>query len=76
MAKSIVQDYEFLQCEDGIYFGKPLKNGSISKDSRKIELEEIVQLFTVVAEDYILRNQQPLVIMKDGKPFIQATLVI
>lgn len=76
MAKATLHDYTFLVCDDGIYFGKPLKNGSISKDSRKIEVEEIAQLFSVVAEDYILRNQQPLVILKDGKPFIQATLVI
>ncbi len=75
MAKTL-QDYGFLQCEDGIYFGKPLKNGSISKDSRKMEVGEIAQLFSIVAEDYILRNQQPLVIMRDGKPFIQATLII
>lgn len=71
-----IQDYEFLRCEDGIYFGKALKNGSISKDARKVEIEEIAQLFSTVAEDYILRHQQPLVIMKNGKPFIQATLVI
>ena len=75
MAKTL-QDYEFLCCEDGIYFGKPLKNGSISKDSRKIEPEEIAQLFSIVAEDFILRNQQPLVIQKNGKPFLQTTLVI
>lgn len=71
-----LQDYMFLQCEDGIYFGKPLKNGSISKDSRKLEPEEIAQLFSIVAEDFILRNQQPLVIQKDGKPFLQTTLII
>ena len=71
-----LQDYMFLQCEDGIYFGKPLKNGSISKDSRKLEPEEIAQLFSIVAEDFILRNQQPLVIQKNGKPFLQTTLVI
>lgn len=71
-----LQDYDFLQCEDGIYFARALKNGSISKDARKIEVNEIAQLFSIIAEDYILRNQQPLVIQKDGKPFIQATLVI
>ena len=76
MAKSTLQDYEFLQCEDGIYFGRALKNGSISKDSRKLEFEEIAQLFSIVAEDFILRNQQPLVIQKDGKPFLQTTLII
>ena len=36
MAKTSLQDYEFLQCEDGIYFGRALKNGSVSKDARKI----------------------------------------
>ena len=71
-----LQDYMFLQCEDGIYFGKPLKNGSISKDARKIELEEIVKLYSIVAEDFILRKQQPLVIQREGKPLLQTTLVI
>lgn len=75
MAKTL-EDYEFLQCDDGIYFGRPLKNGSISKDSRKIDAEEIIQLYSIVAEDFILRNQQPLVIQKEGKPFLQTTLVI
>ena len=75
MAKT-QKDYEFLVCEDGIWFGRPLKNGSISADSRKVEPEEIVELFKYVAEDFILRNQQPLVIEKDGKPFLQTTLII
>ena len=75
MAKT-QKDYEFLVCEDGIWFGRPLKNGSISADSRKVEPEEIVELFKHVAEDFILRNQQPLVIEKDGKPFLQTTLII
>ena len=71
-----LKDYEFLVCEDGIWFGRALKNGSISADSRKVEKEEIVELFKMVAEDFILRNQQPLVINKDGKPFLQTTLII
>ena len=75
MAKT-KDNYEFLVCEDGIYFGRALKNGSISADSRKIEPEEIISLYMHVAEDFILRNQQPLVIEKDGKPFLQTTLVI
>lgn len=74
MAKTL-QDYGFLICEDGIYFGKPLKNGNISADARKIDDEEIISLFTHVAEDFILRNQQPLVIQKNGKPFLQTTLI-
>ena len=71
-----LKDCEFLVCEDGIWFGRPLKNGSISADSRKVEKEEIMELFKMVAEDFILRNQQPLVINKDGKPFLQTTLII
>jgi ATP-binding cassette subfamily B protein len=43
MAKASLQDYEFLQCEDGIYLGRALKNGSISKDARKITDEEIIE---------------------------------
>lgn len=75
MAKTL-EDYGFLVCEDGIYFGRTLKNGNISKDSRKIEKEEIISLFILFAEDFILRNQQPLIIEKEGKPFMQTTLII
>lgn len=75
MAKRLT-DYEFLVCEDGIYFGRALKNGNISVDSRKIDEDELVALFSSFVENYCLRNQQPLVIEREGKPFIQATLVI
>ena len=74
MAK--VQDYEFLQCEDGIYFGRALKNGSISKDARKITDSEILQMFSEFLQDYCLRNQKPLVINRNGKPFIEAYLIV
>ena len=76
MAKSKLQDYEFLQCEDGIYFGKALKNGSISKDARKITNEEIIYMFSELLQDYCLRNNKPLVLEKNGKPFIQAQIII
>ena len=75
MVKTL-KDYEFLVCEDGIYFGRALKNGNISKDARKIEKEEIISIFTLFAEDYILRNQQPLIIKREEKPFMQTTLII
>ena len=76
MAKASLQDYEFLQCEDGIYFGRALKNGSISKDARKIEAGEIIHLFSELLQDYCLRYKKPLVLEKNGKPFIQATLIL
>ena len=75
MAKT-KDNYEFLVCEDGIYFGRALKNGGISKDARKIDPQEVISLFAHVAENFILRNQQPLVIERDGKPFMQTTLII
>ncbi len=76
MAKATLQDYEFLQCEDGIYFGRALKNGSISKDARKITDEEIVQIFSEFLQDYCLRTKKPLVLERNGKPFIQAQIII
>lgn len=76
MAKSTLQDYEFLQCEDGIYFGRALKNGSISKDARKITDEEIVQMFSEFLQDYCLRTKKPLVLERNGKPFIRAQIII
>ena len=75
MARNL-NDYEFLQCEDGIYFARPLKNGSISSDARKIEKEEIINLFAEVLQDYCLMTGRPMTIERDGRPFIQATLIM
>ena len=76
MAKQTLQDYQFLQCEDGIYFGRPLKNGSISKDARKVNAEEIIHMFSEFLQDYCLRYKKPLVLERNGKPFIQAQIII
>ena len=76
MAKVSLQDYEFLQCADGIYFGRALKNGSISKDARKVEEGEIIQMFSEFLQDYCLRYKKPLVLERNGKPFIQAQIII
>ena len=76
MAKTSLQDYEFLQCEDGIYLGRALKNGSISKDARKITDEEIIEIFSEFVQDYCLRYQKPLVLEKNGKPFIEAHIIV
>lgn len=76
MTSSKLQNYEFLCCEDGIYFGRPLKNGSISKDSRKITESEIINIFSEFLQDYCLRYKKPLVLEKNGKPFIQASILI
>ena len=76
MAKTSLQDYEFLQCEDGIYFGRALKNGSISKDARKIENEEIIQMFSELLQNYCLTYKKPLVLDRNGKPFIEAKIII
>ena len=76
MAKSTLQDYEFLCCEDGIYFGRALKNGSISKDSRKVTEGEILQMFSELLQNYCLRYNKPLVLERNGKPFIQAQIIL
>jgi hypothetical protein len=77
MAKPKLQNYDFILCEDGsIYFGRPLKNGSISKDARKVTSEEIVHMFSVFLQDYCLRYKKPLVLERNGKPFIQAQIII
>ena len=76
MAKTTLQDYDFLQCEDGIYFGRPLKNGSISKDARKITEKEIIYMFSEFLQNYCLRTGKPLILERDGKPFIQAQIFI
>ena len=76
MAKKSLQDYEFLRCEDGIYLGRALKNGSISKDSRKVTEGEILQMFSELLQNYCLRYNKPLVLERNGKPFIQAQIIL
>ena len=71
-----LKDYEFFICEDGIYFAKELKNGSMSKDARKVENNEVVQLFCEVLEDYCLRTGKPLLIEREGRPAIEARIII
>ena len=75
MAKGL-SDYEFLRCEDGIYFGRALKNGGISKDARKITDEEVMYLMGELVEGYCLKTGKPLEIERDGKVFIRAALVL
>lgn len=71
-----LQDYEFLKCEDGIYFGRPLKNGGISADSRKITDEEVLYLVSEFIEGYCLKTGKPIELQRDGKTFIRATIVL
>ena len=71
-----LDEYEFLCCEDGIYFGRPLKNGSISKDSRKITDSEIINIFSEFLQGYCLKYKKPLILERNGKPFIQASILI
>lgn len=75
MAKGL-QDYEFLRCEDGIWFGRALKNGGISADARKITDNEIAYLMSELVQGYCLKTGKPLELQRDGKTFIRATLVI
>ena len=75
MAKGL-KDYEFLVCEDGIYFGRALKNGNISADARKITDNEIAYLMSELVQGYCLKTGKPLELQRDGKTFIRATLVI
>ena len=73
MAK--VSEFQLLRCENGIYLGKPLKNGNISKDARKITDEEIILLFREYLENYCLKNGTNLLeIQKNGKVYIEAKL--
>lgn len=75
MAK--INECELLQCEDGIYFGKALKNGNISKDSIKISDEEIVVMFENFLNRYCARNVTNILeVVRDGKTVIEAKLFI
>ena len=71
-----LKDYGFLQCEDGFYFARPLKNGNISADAHKVEKEEIVEMFCEVLEDYCLRTGKPMLIERNGHPKVEAKIII
>lgn len=74
MAK--LNDYEFLQCEDGFYFGRALKNGNISADARKVDSGEIVEMFAEILENYCLCTGKPMTIEREGRPTIVAQIKI
>ena len=76
MAKTSLQDYEFLRCEDGFYLARALKNGKISKDARKVTEKAIIYLFSELLQDYCLSQKKPLVLERNGKPFIQAQIIL
>lgn len=67
---------QLLKSKDGFYVGRILKNGGVSKDAYHITENEIIGMFSEYLQDYCLRNGKPLEIMRKGKPFIRATLVI
>ena len=75
MARNL-NDYEFLRCDDGIYFGRALRNGGISKDARKITDEEVMYLMGELVEGYCLKTGKLLEIERDGKTFIRAQIVL
>lgn len=76
MARNI-EEYRFLRCEDGIYLARPLKDGGISKDARKIEDAEIVMLFREFLTSWCMVNRtDTLTIERAGKPFIEARLIL
>ncbi len=71
MAK--LEDYKFMKCDDGIYFGRPLKNGDISKDSRKLESKEIIALFETFMKEWRERNQQEVLeVERNGRLVLEA----
>lgn len=67
---------QLLKSKDGFYVGRILKKGGISNDAYHITENEIIGMFSEYLQDYCLRNGKPLEIMRKGKPFIRATLVI
>lgn len=68
---------QLLRGKDGsLHVGRVLKNGQLSKDAYHITDNEILGIIAEYVQNYCLRNQAPLEIMRKGKPFIRATLVI
>ena len=72
-----LKDYKFLLCEDGIYFARPLKNGSISSDARKVSDQEIVMLFREFLTSYCMVNcTDTLTVERNNRPFFEARLLL
>lgn len=71
------KDYKFLKCEDGIYYGRPLRNGNISKDAHKVSDMEVVMLFEDYLRRYCHRNvTNYLEVNRHGKMVFEAKLHI
>ena len=76
MAKKL-DEYKFVRCEDGIYLARPLKNGGISADARKVSDAEIVGLFKEFFPSWCMVNRTPqMTLERNGKPFIEVTLKV
>ena len=75
MAK--LSEYKFLRCDDGIYFARPLKNGGISSDARKVSDSEIVMLFREFLTSYCMVNRtDTLTVERNGSPFFEARILL
>lgn len=60
-------EYKFLQCEDGIYFAKPLENGNMSDDAIMINDEDIVNLFLNYLKRYCYIKKKDLLQIINSK---------
>lgn len=54
-------DFHLIKAPDGFYFGRTLKNGMLSQDSRRITDEEVMAMF----EDVLRRNKA-----ETGRPYM------
>ena len=68
-------DFHIIKAPDGFYFGRIMKSGMLSKDSRKISDQEIIAMF----EDVLKRNRAEtgrsvMSVFSHGNPVLVAKL--
>jgi hypothetical protein len=73
MAKA--SDFHLIKAPDGFYFGRLLKSGMLSSDSRRISDEEVMAMF----EDVLRRNRAEtgrsvMSVFSHGRPVMVAKL--
>lgn len=57
---------ELIMTDKGFFLGRQLKNGNLSKDSRRITEDEIVKMFAYFFSAYCAKNKTDKLLIGDG----------
>lgn len=64
--KTKKQEKGLYMTNEGFFLGRKLKNGNLSKDSRRITEEEIMKMFSYFFSAYCVKNNTSTLFMDGG----------